>query len=403
MTALPFDLAAMVPQLAEVAAELNEELVAFRRDFHAHPEVGRQEFRTTEVVAERLEEAGLSPRVLPGGAGLTCDIGEEGPVVALRADLDALPIPDEKVGTPYRSTVPGLCHACGHDVHTAILLGVGLVLGRLHESSGVTGRVRLVFQPAEEAMPGGALDVIAAGAVDGVRRILALHCDPRQDVGRIGVRVGPISGSSDHVRVDLSSIGGHTARPHLTGDLVYALAKVVTDVPSVLSRRVDPRAGLSVVWGQVHAGGAANVIPQHGHAEGTVRSLDALAWEHAPQVVTDAVEAIVAPYGVEVDVDYTRGVPPVDNDAETVALIERTARVLLGDDCVETVEQSLGGEDFAWYLEKSPGALFRLGVRTPGDDTVRDLHQGTFDADERAIALGVQLLSAMALVELAEA
>lgn len=402
MSELPLDLTTLVPQLADAAAELNEELVAFRRDFHAHPETGRREFRTTEIVAERLEQAGLTPAVLPGGAGLTCDIGEGEPVVALRADLDALPIPDEKVGTPYRSTVDGLCHACGHDVHTAILLGVGLVLQQQQMVSGIKGRVRLVFQPAEESMPGGALDVIASGGVDGVRRILALHCDPRQDVGRVGVRVGPITGSSDHVRVDLTSLGGHTARPHLTGDLVYALAKVVTDVPSVLSRRVDPRAGLSVVWGQVHAGGAANVIPPHGHTEGTVRSLDALAWEHAPQVVTDAVESVVAPYGVQVDVNYTRGVPPVNNDAESVALIERAARVVLGDECVENVEQSLGGEDFAWYLEKTPGALFRLGVRTPGDETVRDLHQGTFDADERAIALGVQLLAAMALAELAE-
>ena len=326
-----------------------------------------------------------------------------GPVIALRADLDALPIPDEKAGTPYRSTVPGLCHACGHDVHTAILLGVGLVLSRLHDDSGVPGRVRLVFQPAEEAMPGGALDVIAAGAVDGVGRIIALHCDPRQDVGRIGVRVGPITGSSDHVRVELSSIGGHTARPHLTGDLVYALSKVITDVPSVLSRRVDPRAGLSVVWGQVSAGGAANVIPQHGHAEGTVRSLDARAWEHAQDVVTEAVRAVVEPYDVDVNVDYTRGVPPVDNDAASVALIERAAAAVIGRDCVETVEQSLGGEDFAWYLEKTPGALFRLGVRTPGDPTARDLHQGTFDADERAISCGVQLLTAIAWSGLAEA
>ena len=274
-------------------------------------------------------------------------------------------------------------------------------LADLSRDVGFAGRVRLIFQPAEESMPGGALDVIDAGGLDGVRRILALHCDPRQDVGTVGIRVGPITGSSDHIRVQLSSIGGHTARPHLTGDLVYALAKIVTDVPSVLSRRVDPRAGLSVVWGQVHSGGAANVIPQFGEAEGTVRSLDARAWEDAPQVVSDAVEGVAAPYGVHVKVDYTRGVPPVINDAESVAVIETAARVILGDHCVEVVEQSLGGEDFAWYLDKVPGALFRLGVRTPGDDVVRDLHQGTFDADERAIGVGVRLMAAAALLELA--
>ncbi|HVQ19225.1 MAG TPA: amidohydrolase [Actinomycetes bacterium] len=396
------DLAALAPVLSQHLARYADELVAFRRDLHAHPELGRQEWRTTAAINDRLVAAGLTPTLLPG-SGVVCDIGHGEPVVALRADIDALPIDDEKVGVPYRSTVPGVCHACGHDVHTAVLLGVGLILAELARENAFLGRVRLVFQPAEEAMPGGALDVIGAGGIDGVRRILALHCDPRESVGSIGVRVGPITGSSDHVRVELSGAGGHTARPHLTGDLVYALAKIVTDVPSILSRRVDPRAGLSVVWGQVHAGGAANVIPQKGSAEATVRSLDARAWEDAQRVVTDAVEAVADAYGLHVKVDYTRGVPPVHNDLESVAVIETAARALLGDDRVLAVEQSLGGEDFAWYLEKVPGALFRLGVGTPGDAAVRDLHQGTFDADEGAIGVGVRVLTAAALLELAVA
>ena len=359
MTPQPsLDLDTLAGELSRQLAPHHAELVAFRRDVHAHPELGRQERRTSGLVADRLAALGLTPQPLPGGAGLVCDIGHGEPIVALRADLDALPIPDEKRDVPYRSTNPGVCHACGHDVHTTALLGAGLLLAERARNGDIGGRVRLIFQPAEESMPGGALDVIAAGGLDGVRRILALHCDPRQDVGTIGTRIGLLTGSSDHIRVQLSSDGGHTARPHLTGDLVYALAKVVTDVPSVLSRRVDPRAGLSVVWGRVHAGGAANVIPQSGEAEGTVRSLDARAWEDAPSVVTDAVQAVAAPYGVQVKVDYTRGVPPVINDMESVALIETAARAILGDRAIEAVEQSLGGEDFAWYLEKVPGALF---------------------------------------------
>ena len=381
-------------------AELIEELVMFRRDVHAHPETGRAEIRTTAKVAHRLAQAGLTPRVLPGGTGLVCDIGAEGTMVALRADLDALPIADEKDDVEYRSTVPGVCHACGHDIHTAIVLGVGLVLARLAEAGRLPGRVRLIFQPAEEATPGGALDVIASGGLDDVSAIYCLHCDPRQDVGHVGLRTGPITGSSDHVRVVLTSVGGHTARPHLTGDLVYALAKVVTDVPSVLSRRVDPRAGLSVVWGRIAAGGAANVIPQHGEAEGTVRSLDAAVWEHAPEAVTEAVTGVAAPYGVRVRVDYTRGVPPVINDVRAVETMTAAALALLGPGRVAEVEQSLGGEDFAWYLEKVPGALARLGVRTPGDETMRDLHQGTFDADERSIPVGIRLLVGTALLAL---
>jgi amidohydrolase len=400
-TSLPIDFAALAPALGQHIAKYSAALIAFRRDIHAHPELGRLERRTTLKLADRLTAAGLNPRPLPGGAGLICEIGHGEPVVALRADLDALPIDDEKVDSPYRSTVQGVCHACGHDVHTTILLGVGLVLAELARTGTFDGRVRLVFQPAEESMPGGALDVIEAGGIEGARRIFALHCDPRQDVGSIGVRVGPLTGSSDQVKVQLSSIGGHTARPHLTGDLVYALAKIVTDVPSVLSRRVDPRAGLSVVWGRIRAGGAANVIPQSGEAEGTVRSLDAKAWEDAQSVVTEAVELLAAPYGVHVKVDYTRGVPPVVNDMQSVAVIETAAKALLGKDRVDTIDQSLGGEDFAWYLERISGALFRLGVRTPGDDIVRDLHQGTFDVDERAIDVGVRLMTGVALLELA--
>jgi amidohydrolase len=399
---LPVD---VVEVVAEVAAKVDPELVELRRDLHAHPELGREEFRTTEVIVERLTAAGLHPTVLPGGSGVVCDIGSADPAartVALRADIDALPIPDEKHDVAYRSTVVGVCHACGHDVHTAVLVGVAEVLAELSRRSELGGRVRLVFQPAEESMPGGALDVLEAGAVSGVDRILALHCDPRIDVGTVGVRVGPITGSSDHVTVTLSGEGGHTARPHLTGDLVYALGKIITDVPSILYRRVDPRAGLSVVWGVAKAGGVANAIPRSGLIAGTVRSLDARVWEDAEAVVSRAVADVATAYGVEATVDYTRGVPPVINDAASVRLIERVARQMLGDSSVESVEQSLGGEDFAWYLAHVPGALFRLGTHTAGTPLSSDLHQGTFDVDEGAIEVGVRVMAAAALLDLAQ-
>ncbi|MCU0264739.1 MAG: M20/M25/M40 family metallo-hydrolase, partial [Actinomycetia bacterium] len=165
-----------------------------------------------------------------------------------------------------------------------------------------------------------------------------------------------------------------------------------------LSRRVDPRAGLSLVWGRIQAGGAHNAIPQVGEAEGTVRSLDSQAWEDAPDVVEDAVRAVLAPYGVRVHVEYTRGVPPVVNDANSVELMEAAAWRLVGEHAVVEVEQSLGGEDFGWYLESIPGALARLGVRRPGDEVSRDLHQGTFDVDERSIEVGVRLLVGAALL-----
>lgn len=391
--------AARDPQVDAALAPLLPELVAVRRDVHAHPETGRTEVRTTGVVAARLRAAGLEPRLLPG-TGLTCDIdppaGTPGPVhtLALRADLDALPLPDE-TGTPWASTVPGIAHACGHDVHTTTVLGAGLVLAALRDR--LRCRVRLVFQPAEETNPGGALDVLAAGGLDGVDRILAVHCDPHLDTGRVGLRVGPITSAADHVKVVLSGDGGHTSRPHLTGDLVFALGQVVTGLPAALSRRLDPRAGASLVWGRVQAGGAANAIPRSGEVEGTLRVLDATAWARAGDVLAEVLEHLVAPLGVEAKLLHSRGVPPTVNEATSVALLEQAARTGVGPDSVAPTEQSLGGEDFAWYLEGVPGALARLGTRAPGGHTY-DLHRGDFEPDEAAIGVGVRLLVAAALL-----
>ncbi len=377
----------------------DDELVAVRRDLHAHPELGRREVRTTRVIRERLAAAGLAPRVLPGGTGLICDIGEGDRAVALRADLDALPVTDLKQ-VPYRSVVDGVCHACGHDVHTTAVLGAGLVLADLAAEGRLPGRVRLLFQPAEELTPGGALDVLAAGALDGVDRILALHCDPRADVGQIGLRTGPITASADNIKVRLSGPGGHTARPHLTADLIFALAAVATGLPAALSRRVDPRAGLSVVWGRVEAGRAPNAIPESGELEGTLRCLDPEAWQSAQDMVRDLVRWLSATYGVRAEVEYTRGVPPVVNESSTVQLFAAATQATEGEGAVVPAEQSLGCEDFSWYLHGVPGALARLGVGKPGDLVVRDLHQGTFDVDERAIAVGVRVLCATALLAL---
>jgi amidohydrolase len=383
--------------LPALAKSYEDELVGVRRDLHAHPELARREVRTTRVIEKRLVAADLAPTVLPGGTGLICDVGEGDRAVALRADLDALPVPDQK-DVPYRSTIPGVCHACGHDVHASALLGAGLVLNDLDREGRLPGRVRLLFQPAEEMMPGGALDVTAAGGLDGVDRIFALHCDPRVPVGQVAVRTGPITGAADSLRVKLTGPGGHTARPHLTADLVHALATVVTELPVALSRRVDPRAGLSVVWGRISAGAAANAIPQAGEAAGTVRCLDVAAWQRVPEVVRELVGALVAPYGVSAEVDYRRGVPPVVNDMACTDLLAAAARLTEGSDAVIAAEQSLGGEDFAWYLDSVPGSLARLGVAHPDQVARHDLHQGNFDVDERAVTVGVRVLAATALL-----
>jgi amidohydrolase len=372
------------------------ELVDFRRDLHAHPEVGYHEHRTTRRVKLRLEAAGLRPIILPKGTGLLVDVGSgTEPVVGFRADLDALPISDEK-DVPYRSTVANACHACGHDVHTTVLLGTGLVLARAAAAGALPGKVRLIFQPAEE-VPCGALDVLAAGGIASVDRVFALHCDPRLDVGKIGTRVGAITAACDKITVRVTGPGGHTARPHLTADLVFALGKIITELPAALSRRVDPRSSLSLVWGRVNAGAAANAIPDDGIVEGTVRCLDDEAWHAAPDLLKALIDSVASAYGVVADLTYVRNVPPTVNEAVSVAMLEAAADRVLGAEAVVPTPQSLGGEDFAWYLESVPGALARLGTRKPGSGDDFDIHQPTFDVDERAIEVGVRLLSATAL------
>ncbi len=374
-------------------AEHGESLIQLRRYIHAHPELSGAEHATATMLAERLAAAGLAPRLLPNGNGVIVDIGSgPGPIVALRADLDALPLPDMK-DVPYKSTVDGVCHACGHDVHATVVVGAGLALAALGDA--LPGRVRLLLQPSEETFPSGALEVIAADGLNDVGQIFAVHCDPRLLTGLVGLRTGPLTAAADMVRVRLSGPGGHTARPHLTADLVGALGRVVTEVPAMLSRRIDPRAGLSLVFGAIHAGVAANAIPQQGSASGTVRVLDKAAWEVAPKLIEQLVHEVVAPTGAVAEVEYTRGVPPVVNEAGAVSIFAAASVAALGPESVVDTPQSMGGEDFSWYLEDISGAMARLGVGRPGE--ALDLHQGTFDIDEAAISHGVRLLVHTAL------
>src|SRR4051812_8506644 len=291
-----------------VVGRYDNDLLELRRDLHAHPELSWREVRTTARVSSRLEAAGWRVTPLPR-TGLVAALGHSGPLVALRADLDALPVSDLTTD-PWSSTVEGVDHACGHDVHTTALLGAALALAELHDRGGLPGRVRLLFQPAEEVMPGGALSMIELGALDDVQRLFGLHCDPSLDVGTVGLREGPITGAADHLEVTLTGSGGHTSRPHLTEDLTYALGKVVTELPAILSRRLDPRAGVSVDWGIVRAGAAHNVTPSPGRVGRPARMLDAIAWSEAEKLVPLLLKQIGAPYGVPAQGHFPRGVPP---------------------------------------------------------------------------------------------
>lgn len=380
---------------------LAAELVAFRRDLHSHPELSWQEHRTTGCVVDRLHQAGLAPAVGPSGTGVVCDIGgaeDAAPFVVLRADIDALPLDDPK-DVPYRSMVPGVCHACGHDVHTAVVLGAALALYAAGQRHGLPGRVRVLFQPAEESVPGGARPMQEAGLTKGAEAVLALHCTPYLEIGQVGLSAGPITSAADRIDVRLRGPGGHTARPHRTADLVHVAARVVLDLPMGLHRLTDSRDGINVTFGAIEAGHAANVIPTDARIQGSLRTLGRDTWERAPDLVAHLLRAIVEPLGASFHLDYQQGAPPVENDPALVTLVSAVAAEVLGEGVVQPTEQSAGGEDFSWFLCDAPGCYARLGVRSAGAPVI-DIHAGAFDVDERCIPLGARLMAEAALAVL---
>lgn len=393
-----------LPSVKPWVKPMLDELVDFRREVHANPELSFVEYKTTERIMSKLRAAGLTPVTLAeigeAETGGYVDIGTGPIAMGLRADIDALPILEE-TGLDYASVVAGVAHSCGHDIHTTVMLGVALTLKAMDDQEPLGARIRVIFQPAEEKMPGGALSVIAAGILDEVPRILALHCEPRIDAGKIGTRIGAITSASDTIKIELTGRGGHTSRPHLTEDLVFAMSQIAINVPAVLSRRIDVRSAVSVVWGQIHAGSAPNAIPATGYLAGTMRCLDGEAWAGAGDLLDEVVRQVASPYGVEVKLEHIRGVPPVINTEEETDLIEDSARAEMGSAAIVLTPQSMGGEDFAWMTNKVPGAMMRLGTRTPGGEDY-DLHRGDYIPDEAAIEVGVTVMAAASLRAIAQ-
>ncbi|MFC4334993.1 amidohydrolase [Salininema proteolyticum] len=370
------------------------DLVRTRRHIHANPCLSREEQPTASYVADQLREAGLKPEMIPDGTGLTCDIGDGEKVIAIRADMDALPIQDPKK-VPYRSTNDGVCHACGHDAHTSIVLGVGKVLGELAARGELHGRFRLIFQPSEERFPSGAPTMIKHGALQDVAAVFGFHCDPNFLAGQVGIRNGNLTAACDMMEVRMNGRGGHTSRPHLTTDLCTAISRVVVDMPSIVNRLLDPRQNVAIVFGSVNAGEAANAIPQEAVAKATIRMQGREAREEVPRLVQEVTRNVAMAAGVNCDIDYTRGVPPVVNDRSAAAMFAGATSAALGQQAVAEAPASMGGEDFAYYLEQVPGAMARLGVGRPGERL--DIHQGTFDIDEKALAYGVRVMTHTAL------
>ena len=383
----------------EFLASRGEELIAFRHHLHAHPELSHVERETTKLVAERLRVAGLSPQVLSSGTGLVCDLCVgDGPVIALRADIDALGMDDTK-DVPYRSTVPGVSHGCGHDLHTTVMLGAGLVLARRARESGAAlpfrdgVGVRLIFEPAEESVPGGAVTVIEDGALDRVAAIYGYHADPKLDVGTVGVRVGALTAAADVLEIVLTGPGGHTARPQLTVDLVSVAARVAHELPQRVAARGGEGRPLALVFGALQAGHAPNVIPTRAVLRGSVRTPHRGAWAQAESIVHHELEEVLRGSGAEVELRYQRGVPPVVNDPQAADVVRSAAAAVLGAEAVVEPPRSNGGDSFAWYQERVPGCYVRLGVHDPASGQPRlDLHSGRFDVDDRAIEVGIRVM-----------
>lgn len=378
MTSLPpmpalEDLAGLVEAVAPRAIEL-------RRNLHAVPEQAHREYRTTELVRRALATAGLVFRDRGDKTGGWVDIGRD-PRLGFRADLDALPITEPAENVP-RSTHEGWMHACGHDAHTAIAVGIALTLHELAVDDGF----RIIFQPGEESNPGGAIELVSEGVVDDLNGLLAFHVDPTLRVGRIGARSGPITSSADSLSIVVHGPGGHTSRPHRTVDLVEAAARVVTELPVALRRSIDARTPIVTAFGSIKGGRAANVIPTEVTIEGTVRSLDLEVWESLPGLIDKALGSILAISGAGYTVDYQQGIPPVVNDERLVQVASRAIESELGEGSVVNTEQSMGGEDFSNYLTVTPGALLRLGAASGGTD----LHSAGFAVNDAAIAVGIR-------------
>ncbi|PLW00036.1 N-acyl-L-amino acid amidohydrolase [Corynebacterium ulcerans] len=370
-------------------ADHQEEVIGWRRHLHRHPELSHMEFATTDFIAETLISYGLTPHRFPT-TGLMVDVGPETEEkLAFRVDIDALPI-SEQNDLDFASTNAGVMHACGHDIHTTIALATACALASAELSMGV----RMIFQPAEEVMDGGAPDVIKYGALEGIVNIFAIHAEPKLKVGYVGVRAGAITSASDVVEVHVAGPGGHSSRPHLTVDIVYALSKLVIDLPGLLSRRVDPRTGTVLVFGSINAGYAPNAIPESGSVTGTIRTADITVWRKMGELLRELIPQILASTGCEVSIVHHKGVPPVLNDDVATAVLADAARSI-DPNAVVQAPQSSGGEDFSWYLEHVPGSMARLGC-WDGTGEPGDLHQADILIDERCIAVGVKLFGAVA-------
>jgi amidohydrolase len=379
-------------EILQRAHALHEQMVAWRRDIHMHPELGFQEFRTAGLVADNLRALGLEVQTGVGKTGVVATLGDGGVVVGIRADMDALPI-REANGQPFTSLNNGVMHACGHDAHTAMLLGAARILNDLPERPA--GEIRFLFQPAEEIQDdegkSGGMRMVEEGAMDGVDRVIALHVNSLRPTGEVEIIGGAFTAAADSFEATIHGVGCHGAYPHTGVDPIYLLGQVINAVQGIRARRVNPMQTAVVTIGSVHGGSADNVIPDAVELRGTLRSYDA-------EVREQLIEELERAFGVACTLggDYTltvhRGYPPTINDPAVARLLSETALDVGGGAHLRAVpEPGMGAEDFAYMTERAPGAMFNLGAKL--DETHRPHHSPLFDIDEAVLPIGAAILA----------
>jgi amidohydrolase len=375
------------------AHEIEEKLVAWRREFHMHPEVGFHETRTAARVAEVLTSLGYRVRSGVGRTGVVGDLGEGHPTVAIRADIDALPI-QETNEVPYASRTPGVMHACGHDAHTAVALGVATLLAE----EQFPGMVRFLFQPAEEVNDeegvSGAPRMVEDGAMEGVEAVLALHVGPAIPAGAVTISAGPMSAGVDSFNAAIIGRGGHGAMPHKVVDPIYISGHVILALHGIVSRRVHPTSAAVVSIGSIHGGHADNVIPERVEMSGTIRFMELEVQKEVHAAIERALE-IARVLGGDYTLRIDPGGMPVVNDARTAKMIREVATELIGEEHILPPKQEMGAEDFGAFTDLAPGAMFVLGSRIEEDE--RRLHHPRFDIDEHCLPVGTAILAEAAL------
>ncbi len=368
-----------------------------RRHLHAHPEPSREEYQTARFLADRLEEAGIPTALVPSRRGLLAGaLDADRPLVALRADIDALPIADAK-DVPYRSTREGVMHACGHDAHAAMALAAAEALWACRDVLPSPVRWRAVFQPAEEVGE-GALEMVAAGAMEGVKAVAALHVDPERPVGRVGCRARELTAFCHDLNVVVRGVGGHAARPHLSCDPLLAASQFLTTVYQIIPRNVDAREPTVVTFGMIRGGEGCNVIPEEVSLRGTIRTLSRQASQRVAERLQQIARGIGEATETRFEVALSNSTAGVFNDPDVTAVCTRAAGEIVGPGNLDEIRlPSMGGEDFSGYLDRAPGCLLRLGVAAE-DRPAHHLHSPSFDVDERALTLGARILARSAVL-----